>query len=163
MHPTITPKLRHERFMNSLAKHSLFALMLIVPGSYSVASANNIYVGQSASGLGNGQDCANTKDVTYFNTSAYWVKANPVGAQIGPGTTVHLCGTFSFPSGGSGLVVKGSGLGGNPITIVFESGAILQSPNFSGNGGAAIVMLSKSNIVVDGGTPCGATTAGDCR
>ena len=83
---------------------------------------------QSATGLGNGQDCSNTKAASYFNTSTYWVSSTPIGTQIGPGTVIHICGTFTGNAGSSALVVRGSGTSTQPITILFEPGAQLNAP-----------------------------------
>ena len=120
-------------------------MFLILTAAFSGAS--DIYIAQSAAGGSNGADCADAFPVTFFNTASNWGTG---GGQIGPGTTVHLCGTFSAPAGASGyLTFQGSGASGNPITLSFESGAVLTAPYWGGNG--AIQAGSLSNIVVDGG------------
>ncbi len=117
-------------------------------GFSGVAAANNIYVGQSETGLANGQDCSNTKSVAYFNNKAYWVNSNPVGLQIGPGTTVHLCQTISTE-----MTVQGSGANGSPITILFEAGAKLSLPYCSNRDVNGCINLSNAGyIILDGGT-----------
>jgi hypothetical protein len=137
--------------MKMQAKLSLLALTLAcLVGDTVNANATDLYVSQQATGLANGQDCADSLGVTHFNTASYWVSASPVGTQIGPGTTVHLCGTFTFAAGATGLTVQTSGTSGSPITIVFESGAVLQAPYFSGSY-AAIEVNGQSYIVIDGG------------
>jgi hypothetical protein len=110
------------------------------------ASASNIYVAQNSSGSANGADCADAKPVSFFNSSGNWGSGS---AQIGPGTTVHLCGTFTGAAGSTMLTIQGSGSSGNPITILFESGAQLNAP-YWGNG--AIYCNGPSFITVDGGT-----------
>ncbi len=60
-----------------------------------VAKANDIYIAQSAAGSANGSNCANAYAATFFNTAANWGSG---ANKIGPGTTVHLCGTISVPS-----------------------------------------------------------------
>ena len=60
--------------------------------------------------------------MTWFNSSADWGAG---GAQIGPGTAVHLCGVIS-----SNLTVQGSGASGTPITILFEPNAKLSQLAF---------------------------------
>lgn len=68
---------------------------------------------------------------------------------------MHLCGTMT-----SELVVQGSGTSGNPITIVFESGAAVHiSPGADSSG--AVNLGGASYITLDGGAgqPCGWDTA----
>jgi hypothetical protein len=65
---------------------------------------------------------------------------------------VHLCGTFNAPAGANSyLRFQGSGTSGNPITLLFENGAIVQAPYFSANNGG-IDVNGQTWIVVDGGT-----------
>ena len=117
-----------------------------------VAKGNDVYLSQAGGGAGS--SCSSTLAVSYFNTAGNWTSGTPTGTKIGPGTTVHLCGTFTFAAGVSGLTVQGSGASGNPVTIHFESGAVLQSPYFPGEIGVlggAIVISGKNYITVDGG------------
>jgi len=110
-----------------------------------------IYIAESSAGQDTGADCADAHAATWFNTAASWGTS---GGHIGPGTIVHLCGTFNFAAGANGLVVQGSGTATAPITIAFEPGAILQSPYFPTNNSneAGLVMANRSWIVVDGNT-----------
>lgn len=134
-------------------------MLAVVFGWCAAASANNLYISQNATGLGNGQDCSNAMPASYFNTAAYWVSTTPVGTQIGPGTVVHVCGTFTGAAGASALTVRGSGASGNPITILFEPGAQLNAPYWGGfpNGSCpscsgAITVNGFNYITIDGGT-----------
>jgi hypothetical protein len=110
-----------------------------------------IYVAESSAGKGSGADCANAYGVSWFNDSSSW--GSSVG-QIGPGTSVHLCGVIDVPAGTTGLTVQGSGTKAAPITIYFELGAVLESPYFPTNSfnQAALVMMNQSWVIVDGGT-----------
>ena len=135
------------RLFNALQQLLIVATTVLVPG---VALANDVYITQAAAGAGNGLNCANAKAVSHFNTSTNWVAGTPTGTQIGPGTIAHLCGIFTFNSGATGISVQGSGTRGNPITILFEPGAILQAPDF-GAGAAAIRLDGANYITVDGG------------
>ncbi|MBV9573038.1 MAG: Ig-like domain repeat protein, partial [Acidobacteriales bacterium] len=115
---------------------------------------NNVYVGQVAAGTGDGSSCANEKAINYFNTAGNW-SASPTGMQIGPDTTVHLCGIIT-----SELYAKGGGSSGHPAIILFEPGAKIQiSPGADANG--ALNLGTIGWIVVDGGIgkPCGWNTA----
>ena len=106
--------------------------------------ASDVYIAQSAAGSGNGADCADARAVSYLNSTGNWTA----------GTTFHLCGTFNFPAGANGITVSGSGTASSPISIVFEAGAVLQSPAFGGCAmcgvGGAIVINGFNYIVVDG-------------
>jgi len=114
-------------------------------GNQSGSSANasgNIYIGQTDTGSATGVDCSNTHGITWLNTASSWAA---VAGKIGPGSTVHLCGTIS-----TAIAVKGAGTTGNPITILFEPNARMSAPYWGGEG--AIRVNGVSNIVVDGGT-----------
>ena len=109
------------------------------------SSASNVYI--TPNGSAQGACTNNPQTPAWFNSSANWGSGS---SQIGPGTTVHLCGTFNFGSGSTGLTVQGSGASGSPVTILFEAGTILQAPDF-GSGGAAIRLDGANYITVDGG------------
>src|SRR5262249_52982902 len=64
-----------------------------------VASANDVYIAQSAVGSNNGSSCANALAYGYFNTAGNWTTSAPTGTKIGPGTVVHLCGTITGAAG----------------------------------------------------------------
>jgi len=122
----------------------LLALTLMISAA---AWASDIYVAQNAAGANSGADCADAHSVSWFNSSANWGTG---GNQIGPGTTVHLCGVFTGATGSTMLTVQGNGSSGNPIIILFESGAIIQAPYFSTTNGA-INLSGSSYITIDGG------------
>jgi hypothetical protein len=128
----------------------------------SFASANDIYIAQNAQGANSGADCADAHAASWFNSSANWGSS---AGQIGPGTTVHLCGTFTGSAGSTMLTPLGSGSAGASITILFESGANLTAPYWSTSG--AINIAGRSYLIIDGGTPCGWTWAtgsqGNCN
>jgi hypothetical protein len=131
---------------------SLLVALGVLCGA-SAARANDIYIAQTAAGTASGADCADAHPVSWFNSSGNWGNSS---AQIGPGTTVHLCGTFTASAGAdSYLQFQGSGASGNPITLKWESGAIVQAPYFSnahgginGNGAAFITLDGGTNGVV---------------
>jgi len=102
----------------------------------------NLYIAQTAAGSGNGADCADALPVSFFNTAANWGAS---AGQIGPGTTVHLCGVISTP-----LTAQGSGTSSNPLTLYFEAGAKLSAPvcPFAG----CLNIDGKSYVTVNGGT-----------
>jgi hypothetical protein len=101
------------------------------------ASAANVYVAQNSTGAANGADCADAYAVTFFNTSSNWGSGSN---QIGPGTTVHFCGTIT-----QGIIVNGSGAVGNPITLQFDptTGGNISTPGTAGT----LIYLSPYNYV----------------
>jgi hypothetical protein len=120
---------------------------LAATGAY--AQASNVYITQD--GGGNGVCSSNVHNPAWFNNSANWGTS---ASQIGPGTIVHLCGVFQGAQNSNMFTVQGSGTNGNPITILFENGAKLTSPAWSGQYGA-INITNSAYIVVDGGQTCG--------
>lgn len=132
----------------------LFFATLCVAFAVPAHAANNVYVAQTSAGTGSGLDCADAKAISYFNTSANW-SATPTGIQIGPDTTVHICATVTTE-----MFFQGGGSSGHPLTLLWETGAVVQiSPGADGNG--AVNLGGNSFIIVDGGTsqPCGWNTA----
>lgn len=106
--------------------------------------AADFYVAQSQAGTNDGSSCTNAYSLAWFNTSANWANPKQSG-KIGPGDTVHLCGTFT-----SEADVLTDGSSGSPITILFETDA-----KFSyqpANNGKFIAMSNRAFIIIDGGT-----------
>lgn len=149
-----------QKFASSLTFLVFLSLSILMTASPAVASATNVYIAQTAAGAANGADCADAYAYSFFNSSANWGSG---AAQIGPGTTVHICGTFSMPAGASGtLTIQGSGTSGDLIRIQFETGANASAP-YWGPGGF-ITESGQSYIVVDGSptsTPCGYVNSQD--
>jgi hypothetical protein len=129
--------------LTELALMTLAVFALCVPAG---ASATAVYVGQSAAGAGDGSSCANQTAAGFFNAGANWGSAT---TQIGPGTTVHLCGTIA-----TALVAQASGSSTNPITIQWESGTSLAVCNSVG----ALQLSGRSYFVVDLGGNSAAIT-----
>lgn len=130
-----------------LFRNLTLAIAYLVLAASAVAAQNNIYIAQSATGANSGGDCSTARSAAWFNAPANW----GIGAtQIGPGDTVHLCGTFSGTAGTTMLTIQGNGRSGSPITIRLENGATLASPAWPWGG--AINITRKSYITIDGGT-----------
>jgi len=121
-----------------------FVALCFLLGASSVR-ANDIFVAQNALGAGSGTDCGNARAASWFNSSANWGSG---GTQIGPGSTVHLCGTIS-----SVLTVQGNGSSGSPVTILFEAGAKISMPACPALG--CLNLDNRGWIVIDGGGPGG--------
>jgi hypothetical protein len=113
-------------------------------------ATNSVFLAPAAVGGNTGVDCADAKIFSYFNTAGNW-SATPSGIQIGPDTTVHLCsGTYTASAGTSNyLSFQGSGSSGHNVNLVFDSGATVTAPYWSG---AALQLGGNSFITIDGGT-----------
>jgi len=133
--------------MRDVMPKLLFRLIVFYLFSAIPLTANNIYIAQSATGAANGADCADAQPVSFFNSSSNWGSG---ANQIGPGTTVHLCGTFTGTAGQTLLTFQGSGASGSPVTLKFETDANLAAPYWSSSG--AINVSGRNWIVIDGGT-----------
>ena len=121
------------------------------------ASAAHVYITQNGAGtkdgtsLANAGGCDTTPDTpqttcAFFNNAANWGTGS---TQIGAGTIVHLNGTITAAvSANPYLSFQASGVAGNPITLLFDTDAVLQSPAFL----VAVNVVSQSYVVVDGGS-----------
>lgn len=98
------------------------------------ALASNWYITQSGAGSLNGTSVGNAWAVG----SQTWG-----GAGIVAGDTVHLDGTFT-----SAFTISGSGSSGNPITILFDSGANFSVPAWAVSG--AVILSGRSYVTING-------------
>lgn len=110
------------------------------------ASAADIYFAQASAGSNNGTNCANAFSVGRFNTAdSNWTSGN----------ILHLCGTWTGTTSTNLLTTQGAGTSGHPITILFESGAILNAPawgTFSTNPTGGAIVVQNQWITVDLGS-----------
>ncbi len=137
--------------MRLSAKHSVFTMIFVgLANGCAMASATNTYIAQSSAGTADGSNCANARAYTFFNAAGNWGSGS---GQIGPGTIVHLCGTISTE-----LEVQASGISGGVIEVLWESGA-----KVSLGVGSAISLNGYSNLLFDGGSPCGPGTVCSTR
>lgn len=117
-------------------------------------AVNTIYVSQSGglySGVGTACPGQTAISVANHNTGSFW-SASPTPGKISPGSTVKLCGTIT-----SQLVPQGSGLSGQPILYVWDTGANLtagSSAQWQYQSGA-IYLNNENYLIFDGGVPCG--------
>jgi hypothetical protein len=133
--------------MLSLARtviRRLTALLVLYP-ALAFGQATSIYITTDGNPAGN---CTtNIQTPAFFNNPGNWGSG---AGQIGPGTTVLICGTIS-----TALILQGGGASGNPLTIRFDSGAVLSSGTWTGSEASqegAIQAVNVNNIVLDGGT-----------
>jgi len=136
--------------MKGLEKFLLLALLACATTALAWGSASDLYISQSGTGAKTGSSCGDALAASFFNNSSNWGAGT---AQIGPGTTVHLCGIFTGSAGSTALAFQGSGASGNPVTVLFEAGAQLTNPAYWGsNTNGAITAQGVSWIAIDGGS-----------
>ncbi|HZR56645.1 MAG TPA: hypothetical protein VFA74_07220 [Terriglobales bacterium] len=131
---------------------ALAVIFSLAAATLAAASATDVYV--TPDGSPQGVCTTNPHNPVWFNTASNWGSGV---SQIGPGTTVHLCGTFTAGAGATEFAFQASGTNGNPIKLLFESGAIVQAPYFaaSGNGmgcGGGVSICNRSYVIIDGGS-----------
>ena len=73
---------------------SILFLVFFIAISSSSGFAENIYISQTTNGTGSGVDCADANSASWFNSPGSWANPKQSGL-IGPGDTVHLCGTLN--------------------------------------------------------------------
>jgi hypothetical protein len=148
-----------HRSIFSLSHPSFAACLLLsflLGGVIRPAVASDIYISQSTVGGDTGADAADSHSEVWLNTPTNW---GPGANQIGPGTTVHLVGTIT-----NFFSILGSGSPGSPITILFESNAVMSAPVWYGSPNSsycAIYGFGVHDVVINGGVN-GAINATDC-
>jgi len=136
--------------VNGIRNLLLVLMFGLAAVTLSSASATDVYITQSGSSQGACSGAAHPP--SWFNSGANWGSSS---AQIGPGTTVHLCGTIT-----SELQFQGGGASGNVVELLFENGASIQiTPGCDSNG--CVNLGGNSYILIDGGAgqACGWNTA----
>jgi len=98
------------------------------------------YIAQTAGTFSGGQACNGQPAIT---------PASFNGVTNSPGDVNYICGTITGGTGAQILAPAGNGASGNPVSIKFDTGAILQAPYFSATGGA-INLDGHSYWVIDG-------------
>jgi chitodextrinase len=131
----------YRRFLVPLLLSAFAAGMssFFVPQS-ARAAVGNLYIADVAAGNGSGSSCANAKAKSFLDSATNWGTG---ATQIGPGTTVHACGTIT-----TAVQFKGSGTAGSPITFLFEPNAKFSKPSLNG---VWISINGFSYVIVDGG------------
>jgi hypothetical protein len=164
--PQLPPQSRSAQDMRETMGKLIFILGLLFlflaqpPVSY--GSVSDYWVTQSGAGAQNGTSPANAAP---WQNLANNSTCSTNGGPVGPGTVVHLSGTFNVPENTTGLVwMNCSGGAGNKIWLKFEPGTVCQSPQFGwslGNTAGGCIQVNNVNYIrVGGATPCGTTTGG---
>jgi hypothetical protein len=117
--------------------------MLAVP-----AWSTTRYVAQTAGTFSGGTACNGQTAITpaTFN-----------GLTLAAGDITYVCGTITVAQNTTGLQLNNSGTSGNPIQIIFDSGAVMKSPEWPADGtSGAIDLGGNSYITINGqGTSTG--------
>jgi hypothetical protein len=109
------------------------------------AVGNTRYIAQSAGTFSGGTACSGQTTITpdTFNEITNL-----------PGDVNYICGTITGSAGAQLLAPRGNGTPGNPVTIKFDTGAILEAPYFApspnGGCGGAICLYGLSYYTIDG-------------
>lgn len=126
-----------------MRKWGLVLLILFFVSSLPAhGQAATVYVTQTGGPTGN---CTGSPllSAAAFNTTSSWGTG---ASQIGPGTTILICGNITTT-----LNFQASGVSGKPITLKFDAGAVMSSPVWPWLNGA-INSGGYSYLVIDGGT-----------
>ena len=127
-------------------RRNLLLAALLAVFAAACCRASDIYIAQNATGANNGADCGDAYGLTFFNDSSNW---GSTSGKVGPGTTIHLCGTFSASAGSSEyFTFQGSGTSGSPITLIADQGTISVTAAYWS--GKVIDVGSNSYITVNG-------------
>lgn len=103
------------------------------------------YIAQTAGIFRGGTACSGQTTITpdAFN-----------GIENMPGDVDYICGTITGSAGAQLLAPGGNGVAGHPVTIKFDTGAILEAPYFApspnGDCGGAICLYGLSYYTIDG-------------
>ena len=155
------------RFPNGLSKMLLWL-------SISDRSENpDEEVGNCGCSCGRMSDCVQSRCISgLWNHALYCTDGGPIQRRHGmqrtnrdhsiylqrdnkfTGDTNYICGTITGAAGSQLLTPKGNGSAGNPVTIIFDSGAMLEAPYFApspnGGCGGAICLYGLSYYTVNG-------------
>jgi pectate lyase len=126
-------------------RNKILIVMFLLAPSFAIstqAQAPHVYVTQTGSSVGN---CTGTPllSAAGFNNQASWGTGSN---QIGPGTTVLLCGTITTE-----LNAHGSGTATSPILIQFDTNAMISLP-VCDNSNGCLYIGGISHIIIDGGS-----------
>ena len=137
--------------MSSVIKKLAIGLLLFIASVPMFGTTR--YIAQSAGTFTGGTACNGHTAITpaTFNSTTN-----------APGDINWICGTLTFSANTTALQLNQSGTSGNPITIIFDSGAIMTSPEWPPNGtSGAIDLGGNSYITINGqGTSAGGGSGG---
>lgn len=125
-----------------------FALVLAIVAIFVAirpAFASTRYIAQNAGTFKGGTACNGQNTITPITFN--WISNSP-------GDVNYICGTITAAAGAQLLTPKGNGTEGNPVTIKFDTGAVLDAPYFApspnGGCGGAICLYGLNYYTIDG-------------
>jgi hypothetical protein len=130
----------------------LIALGVLVSASAGHASATNVYVSQNGGTFSGGSACngQTTISLATLNSSSSWGGG---ASQIGPGTTVYLCGTLTGAANSTVVGIQSGGTSGSPVTLLWDTGAIVTAPVCPGiSSGGCVDIEGNAFVTLNGGT-----------
>jgi hypothetical protein len=138
----------------------LFLFLAQPPVSY--GSATDVWITQTGAGSRSGTDLSDAAPVSFMSGNG---NCGSGPTEVGPGTTVHMSGTFTVPLNGQLVTwMNCSGAPGNKIWIKFEAGFDCTSVQMGGSpgspAGGCITVNGENYIKIGSGASCGATTGG---
>lgn len=122
-------------------------LVLLVALALPSSAVTTRYIAASAGTFSGGSVCNGHTAMT----PATWNSTSESAGDIS-----YICGALTASANGTILTFGWSGSSGNPITLIFDTGATLKAPYFGSTHGA-IDGNGHTFLVVDGGAPCGVT------
>ncbi|MGD0404475.1 MAG: choice-of-anchor D domain-containing protein [Candidatus Acidiferrales bacterium] len=121
--------------------------VLMMLGAPLLARAQNYYYAQTAQGGNSGADCA---DAWAYNDGT-----NGMTLKAAPGATIWICPpTWNGAANQTWATFTTSGTSGNPITLKWAPGAVVQAP-YHNTSTAGFVFNNQSWWVIDGGLTAG--------
>ena len=138
------------RLWRKARRFLVLLLSLLLWASPAIASLSDVYIGLASAGSDTGANCTNRHAGSFFNTSGNWGSGS---TQIGSDTIVHVCGTWTGGTNTKFLQFQASGTAGHPVTLLFETGAVMQ-PTYCSDVGC-IDLNGRSHLVISGGSACG--------
>ena len=128
------------------------------------ASVTDFWITQNGAGSANGSSLANAatcggasqSTCSVFNNASNWGTGS---GHIGPGTTIHVSGTFTAAANACNyMTFQAGGSSGSPITLLMDSTTVITAPTW-GEGCAAISSTGNSYLTINGGAT-GSAVAG---
>lgn len=128
----------------TLAMLRYFRPLLTLAAFSSLCCAADFYYAQTAQGSNDGTSCSNayayTNGTNGINVAGKWVAGN----------VLHICGTITLGANATFVTSAGNGSSGNPITLKWETGAVLTAPYWNTSAGG--IAIQNNYVTVDGGT-----------
>ena len=116
--------------------------MIVFNLGVSPAYGTTRYIAQTAGAFSGGTACKGQNAITPATWNA---------TAESPGDISYVCGTITAPLQTELLIFKWSGTSSSPIQLIFDSGAILSSPEWPADGsGGAIDLGSQNYITING-------------